>query len=108
MLFLTPIYHLNVKYWANGVQPLGHICVNTLNDWKPGDSVRKILPELFALMHKNNPDDPYDDTNHSRRNEFKNNLQLFEKKAKYFTKKYASPHASEKEYPNGWDFTYNE
>ena len=108
MLFLTPIYHLNVKYFISQKQPLGHICVSTLNEWKSGDSVKKILPELFALLHKNNPLDPYDDTNHSRRNEFENNLTLFEKKARYFTKKYASPFSKPKDYPNGWDFSYNE
>ena len=108
MLFLTPIYHLNVKYFVSQKQPLGHICVSTLNEWKSGDSVKKILPELFALLHKNNPLDPYDDTNHSRRNEFENNPSLFEKKARYFTKKYASPFSKPKDYPNGWDFSYNE
>ena len=108
MLFLTPIYHLNVKYFISQKQPLGHICVSTLNEWKSGDSVKKILPELFALLHKNNPLDPYDDTNHSRRNEFENNPSLFEKKARYFTKKYATPFSKPKDYPNGWDFSYNE
>ena len=108
MLFLTPIYHLNVKYFVSQKQPLGHICVSTLNEWKSGDSVKKILPELFALLHKNNPLDPYDDTNHSRRNEFENNPTLFEKKARYFTKKYASPFSKLRDYPNGWDFSYNE
>ena len=107
IIFLTPIYHLNVKYFVSEKQPLGHICVSTLNKWNPGDSVRKVLPELFALLHKNNPDDPYDDTNHTRRNEFVNNRALFEKKAEHFTKKYASPLLMKvKEYPNGWDFTY--
>ena len=107
IIFLSPIYHLNVKYFVGNEQPLGHICVSTLNFWNPGDSVIKVLPELFTLMHKNNPDDPYDDTNHSRRNEFINNRALFEEKAKHFTKKYASPQLMKiKEYPNGWDFTY--
>ena len=107
ILFLTPIYHLNVKFFVSSKQPLGHICVNTLNDWNPGDSVKKVLPELFTLLHKNNPDSPYDDGKNTRRNEFVNNRALFEKKAKYFTKKYATPFAKDKEYPNGWDFTYN-
>ena len=108
MLFLTPIYHLNVKYFVENQQPLGHICVNTLNEWKDGDSVKKILPELFALMHKNNPLSPYDDGRNTRKNEFEKNPTLFAKKAKYFTKKYASPYAKLKEYPNGWDFSFNE
>ena len=107
IIFLSPIYHLNVKYFVGNEQPLGHICVSTLNFWNPGDSVIKVLPELFTLMHKNNPDDPYDYTDGSRRNEFINNRALFEEKAKHFTKKYASPHLMKtKEYPNGWDFTY--
>ena len=107
IVFLTPIYHLNVLYSATQKLPYGHICVNTLNDWNPGDSVKKILPELFALLHKNNPDSPYDYNDNSRRNEFVNNRALFEKKAEHFTKKYASPLLMKvKEYPNGWDFTY--
>ena len=108
ILFLTPIYHLNVKFFINGTDPLGHICVNTLNQWKSGDSIKKILPELFSLLHKNNPDSPYDYNDHSRRNEFVNNRALFDKKAVYFTKKYANPYSKLKEYPNGWDFSYYE
>ena len=108
MIFLTPIYHLNVKYFVSDLQPLGHICVNTLNDWVPGSSVIKVLPELFTLMHKNNPESPYDDTLNSRRNEYNNNRALFEKKARYFTKKYANPLSKVKDFPNGWDFTYSE
>ena len=53
VLFLTPIYHLNVKYGPGGFQPLGHICISTLNQWKPGDSIIKILPEIFNLLYKN-------------------------------------------------------
>ena len=55
---------------------------------------------------KNNPESAYDDEVNTRINEFTNNRDLFNKKAKYFTKKYASPFAKLKEYKNGWDFTY--
>ena len=107
IMFLSPIYHLNVKFFVGKGKPLGHICVNTLNEWNPGDSIRKVLPELFSLLHKNNPESPYDDMNNSRSNEYINNRALFEKKAHHFTKKYANPHLMKpKEYPNGWDFTY--
>ena len=106
IIFLTPIYHLNVKYVPSQKQPLGHICVNTLNEWKPGNSIIAILPELFTLMHKNNPESPYDDFKHTRKNEFINNRPLFEKKAAFFTKKYALSNTIPKEYINGWDFTY--
>ena len=106
IVFLTPIYHLNVLYAANQKQPLGHICVNTLNEWKPGDSIIRILPQVFALLNKNNPDSPYDDHLNSRKNEFVNNRPLFNKKAEYFTKKYAYSNDKIIEYKNGWDFTY--
>ena len=106
IVFLTPIYHLNVLYANTQKHPLGHICVNTLNEWKPGNSIIAILPELFTLMHKNNPESPYDDFKHTRKNEFINNRPLFEKKAAFFTKKYALSNTIPKEYRNGWDFTY--
>ena len=58
-------------------------------------------------MYKNNPEDPYDDIRHSRKNEFVNNRLLFDKKAEYFTKKYASSDKIPTGYKNGfWDFTY--
>ena len=69
----------------------------------------KILPEVFVLLYKNNPYEAYDDVNQTRKNEFINNPELFEKKARYFTKKYANPCAIyKKNYPDGWDFTYKE
>ena len=42
----------------------------------------------------------------SEQNEFINNRPLFEKKAAFFTKKYALSNTIPKEYRNGWDFTY--
>ena len=106
VLFLTPIYHLNVKYGPGGFQPLGHICISTLNEWKPGDSIKKILPEIFNLLYKNNPESPYDDCYHTRSKEFINNPALFAQKAQYFTKKYARGEVGFKDYSNGWDFSY--
>ena len=47
--------------------------------------------------------------NQTRKKEFINNPELFIEKARYFTKKYASPFGSyKKNYPDGWDFTYKE
>ena len=40
ILFLSPIYHLNVKYFVGNGKPLGHICVNSLNECNSGDCVR--------------------------------------------------------------------
>ena len=107
IVFLTPIYHLNVKFFAGGSQPLGHICVSTLNYWKKEYSINKVLPELFYLVGQNNPESPYDYSDNRRRNEYVNNRALFEEKARYFTKKYANPLGSKKEYTTDWDFTYN-
>ena len=61
IVFLTPIYHLNVVYSTGKFQPLGHICLSSLNDWRPEYTLKKILPEIFALFNKNNPDSSYDD-----------------------------------------------
>ena len=106
VVFKTPIYHLNVKFFIEGNQPLGHICVNTLNDWQKDCRINRVLPELFALLHQNNPDSPYDYQNNARRNEFINNRKLFEEKARYFTIKYANPNAKEVDYTTSWDFSY--
>ena len=107
ILFLTPIYHLNIKYWADNRFPLGHINLTTLNSWKPGYSIITLLPHIFVLLLKNNPICPYDDIYYTRRNEFINNRPLFEKKARYFTKKYASS-SRIIFYQNSWDFSFNE
>ena len=55
---------------------------------------------------KNNPDSPYDNTIHTRRNEYVNNRALFEEKAKFFIKKYAHPLKKGKEWVTDWDFSY--
>ena len=106
IFFITPIYHLNVKYYTAFDQPLGHICLSTLNDWKPSYKINKVFPEIFYLFSHNNPGSPYDDANYTRRNEFINNRDLFEKKASHFTKKYANPQSKRKEYTTDWDFSY--
>ena len=104
--FVTPIYHLNVKYWKDGTQPLGHVCFSSINNWNSDYRINKLLPEIFYLLKKNNPDSPYDDQQHSRANEFRHKNALFEEKAKYFTRKYANPLAQGKVFDNTWDFTY--
>ena len=107
--FITPIYHLNVKYFVGGNVPLGNISMSTLNFWRPDYNMSKILPEIFYILGHNNPDYPYDDRNSTRRNEYINNRSLFEEKASYFTKKYANPLKTiKKELTSDWDFTYKE
>ena len=36
--FVTPIYHVNVnpvQKYGEEIDPLGHVCISTLNNWKP-------------------------------------------------------------------------
>ena len=105
--FLTPIYHLNVKFFVDSSFPLGHINLNTIDCWQSSFSMREIILEIFYLLSNNNPESPYDYEDGRRRNEFLCNRSLFEEKARYFTKKYANPLEKRKVYTTDWDFTYN-
>ena len=64
----------------------------------------KILPEIFVLLFKNNPDCGFDQ---EKNQEFRFNRQIFEEKIKYFTKKYANPMIGFKNSLQGldWDFS---
>ena len=102
--FLTPIYHVNVNHINYPECPLGHICLSTLNFWNPEYRMREVLTNIFALFYLGNPESPY---GVDRQDEMLHHQDLFERKVKYFTKKYAAPQLGYKEY-NSWDFTYNE
>ena len=41
VLFITPIYHVNVNHIKQKGCPLGHICISTLNYWQ--DHYKNIL-----------------------------------------------------------------
>ena len=110
IIFLTPIYHLNVKYFKESFdssETLGHVNANFLNDWKPETKVFEILTKFYAIFYKPNPDSCYDNKNFDRRNEFINNRTLYDSKAIYFTKKYADPLGRQywKKKVNVWDFS---
>jgi ubiquitin-conjugating enzyme E2 D/E len=105
--FKTPIYHVNVNPMKNdeSTESLGHVCINTLNWWNPGFSMREVINNIYALFYQGNPDSPY---GIERALEFKNNRELFDKKVQYFTQKYASASRSgPDDYSKSWDFTYN-
>ena len=102
VLFVTPIYHVNVNHIKQPTCPLGHICISTLNFWNPDTRVREILTNIFALFYMGNPQSPYGT---DRQSEMLNTPQIFEQKIKYFTNKYANPNLGYKEY-DYWDFTY--
>ena len=65
--------------------------------------MREVLTNIFALFYLGNPDSPF---GVDRQYEMVNQQDLFERKVKYFTEKYADPKIGYKEY-NAWDFTYN-
>ena len=100
--FITPIYHVNVNHIKQPNCPLGHICLSTLNFWRPDYTIREALTNIFALFYMGNADSPY---GVNRQIEMKNNPALFEKKVKYFTNKYANINLGYKEY-DYWDFSY--
>ena len=103
--FITPIYHVNVNHVQNygqEVDPLGHVCISTINKWKPSYTMRQVFIDIFALFYLGNPESPF---SLDRKNEMINNRPLYEEKVKYFTKKYAFIGNPYKEYTS-WDFTY--
>ena len=105
ILFITPIYHLNVNSSSKSGIPLGTIYCNSLNYWKNYYTIKKVIPEIFVLLYKNNPDCGYDI---ERNEEFQNNRKLFEENARFFTKKYANQMVcSEFRYKkvSEWDFS---
>ena len=104
VLFVTPIYHVNVNHINQQGCPLGHICLSTLNFWNPSYSMREVLTNIFALFYLGNPESPFGP---ERAQELVQNQALFERKVKYFTEKYAAPQLGYQEYTN-WDFSYSE
>ena len=104
--FITPIYHVNINPIKSdeSSESLGHVSINILNSWYPDYSMREVINNVYALFYIVNADNPY---GIDRAKEFKNNRELYDKKARYFTQKYASATRSEPDdYSKSWDFTY--
>ena len=101
--FKTPIYHLNVNP-SIGNKPLGFVSLSIINNWKPEYKIRDVLISVCSLFYMVNPECPY---GLNTLNEYINNKNLYEEKIKYFTKKYAAPYRFDREYNDGWDFSYN-
>ena len=107
VIFLTPIYHLNINPMnikVKGAEHLGHLSISILNWWDGKMSIRELLIKLKTVFYINNPESPY---GLDRADECINNRSLFEKKIRYFTQKYANLINFNKNY-DIWDFTYNE
>ena len=106
--FKTPIYHLNVNPRAPRSPediPLGHISISNLSWWKPEYKMKEVLINIYALFYKANPESPY---GLARAEEFRENKKIYEEKAIYFTKKYASPKNINIKYERDkdWDFEF--
>ena len=109
--FVTPIYHLNVKPTVpkeEGDESLGHVCISTLIWWKPKYKIREVLLNIYSLFYMHNPESPY---GIKRAKEYKENLKLYEEKARFFTKKYANKKEEiniNQNYDRSqdWDFSY--
>ena len=82
---------------------MGHVCLSLLFYWNQGYSIREVISSIYGLFYLGNADSCYGP---DRAKEMKNNRPLFDKKAEYFTKKYANPDLDYIEYKS-WDFTYN-
>ena len=62
IIFLTPIFHLNVnprKHEDEWSEPLGHVSVSFINWWKPETTPREILTRLYSIFYSPNPESPY-------------------------------------------------
>ena len=101
--FDTPIYHINVASIGGGSILGEPASLTILRAWSPNFKVRDIIISIYSLFYMNNIDCAFSS---DMAEEFRNNKSLYEKKIKYFTRKYANPMIGYKKYDN-WDFTYN-
>ena len=102
--FITPIYHLNVNPRVprnDGDEPLGHICISTLNWWKPEYKIKEVLLNIYLLFYCFNSDSGY---GIDRIKEYNQSREVFHEKARYFTKKYAMTFSNYYDRDKDWDF----
>ena len=105
IIFITPIYHPNVNMRKSSINfPLGEVAFKAINYWKPSYTIREVLTKLYSFFYYPNLDLAY---SLEIAKEYKENRNLFENKAKYFTKKYAYFSCGKKKYEY-WDFFCND
>ena len=78
--FINKIYHLNVS------PTNGHICISTLNEWKPKTPMVDVISAIFALFYDQNPKSPYSG---EMAREYEHERNTFNQKAREWTAKYA-------------------
>ena len=111
--FFTPIYHLNVNPNKPLVhndniytEPFGHVSFSVTNWWKSETTMEELFIKLYSLFYLAGPISLY---GIDRVEEYKNNRDLYEKKVKYFTNKYANPMKERKDYSDkDWDFSISD
>ena len=84
--FKTPIYHLNInprKFDRQGADKLGHVSLNTINQWVPERKIREVIIDIFSLLYAPNPDSPY---GLDRADEYRFNRAKYEEKVSIFIK----------------------
>ena len=69
-----------------GDKPLGYCCISTVNFWTPDTSIEDLLNSIFGLFYVANEVGAYGS---DYKDEFRNRREIYDKKAKYFTKKYS-------------------
>ena len=79
--FINRIYHPNVNPTD------GYLYIDILSNWEPKRSIRDVIFAIFLLLYKPNPNDYY---NRGMAEEYSSNRSEFDRKAKEWTKKYAS------------------
>lgn len=82
--FKTRIYHPNVTFDEHGAMCIGILKPDV---WKPSTKIMAVLTGVQSLIAEPVPDDAVET---SAGEEFKNKRDEFNKKAREFTKKYAS------------------
>lgn len=99
-VFQEKIYHCNVN-WSNTAcgEKFGHVCLSTLNEWRTTGIVRgpnkqpikygvvDALIDIFSLFHSQGTASPFSD---EMAQEYLNNREQFEQKAREWTAKYAT------------------
>ena len=78
--FINKIYHLNVS------PTNGHICISTLNEWKPKTPMVDVISAIFALFYDQNPKSPYSG---EMAREYEHERNKFNQKAREWTAQYA-------------------
>ena len=108
IIFITPIYHLNVnpnKSENNKDRKLGYVNLDIIKKRNPEIKIRQIFIQLYSLFYFHNTNSSY---GMDIAMEYKFKRALYEEKAKYFTEKYVYPINTIKIYDKSWDFSYDD